>query len=235
MGSLIIFLTITCGLLLDQMVPLWGQTLVNLWTWFVFLTFVVFAPQKEKVGLIICLFYATLGELFLSLIWGLYEYRLGHLPFFVPPGHVLLYLLGARLSPKLPHWVVPAIPGLMAPYIVFSIFKGYDTQSALWFVVFLVFLKLGKDKRLYSLMFLMALVMEIYGTWLGNWTWAREVPLLNLKSSNPPASAGVFYCILDFLVISTLVKIPSFSRHKNPVCLEKFVPPLKRPVRLISN
>ena len=41
-----------------------------------------------------CLLIATAGELFLALAWGLYSYREAGLPLFVPPGHVLLYMLG---------------------------------------------------------------------------------------------------------------------------------------------
>ena len=56
-------------------------------------------------------------------------------------------------------------------------------------------------------MFVLALAMEIYGTWLGNWTWARDVPWLGLTAVNPPLAAGAFYCVLDLLVVATVARI----------------------------
>ena len=53
-------------------------------------------------------------------------------------------------------------------------------------------------------MFVLSLTMEIYGTWLGNWTWAIDVPWTTLTTANPPLAAGVFYCLLDLLVMSTM-------------------------------
>ena len=41
---------------------------------------------------------ATCAEMIGSVIWGVYTYRLGNLPLFVPPGHGLVYLTGLRLS-----------------------------------------------------------------------------------------------------------------------------------------
>jgi len=45
----------------------------------------------------------------------------------------------------------------------------------------------------------LSLALELYGTWLGNWTWARNVPGIALVTTNPPGAAGAFYCALDAL------------------------------------
>jgi hypothetical protein len=52
-------------------------------------------------------------------------------------------------------------------------------------------------------MFVLSLAMELYGTWLGNWAWHNDVPVLGLKADNPPIAAGAFYCVLDLLVMMT--------------------------------
>jgi len=44
---------------------------------------------------------ATLGEIVLSLGWGLYSYRHAVIPLYVPPGHGLFYLLAAETAWKL--------------------------------------------------------------------------------------------------------------------------------------
>jgi hypothetical protein len=49
-------------------------------------------------------------------------------------------------------------------------------------------------------MFVAALAVELYGTWLGNWLWHPQVPYLGFTGANPPLSAGAFYCALDVLV-----------------------------------
>jgi hypothetical protein len=55
-------------------------------------------------------------------------------------------------------------------------------------------------------MFVLALAMEIYGTALGNWTWRPLVPWLEMATINPPLTAGVFYCVLDMLVVTTVAR-----------------------------
>ncbi|MCC7107451.1 MAG: hypothetical protein IT307_20125, partial [Chloroflexi bacterium] len=37
-------------------------------------------------------------EVLASVVWGLYHYRLGGVPLFVPPGHGVVYLFGLRAS-----------------------------------------------------------------------------------------------------------------------------------------
>jgi hypothetical protein len=185
---------------------------------------------EDRVGLVLCLVFATLGEIFLSLIWGLYEYRLGTIPLFVLPGHCLLYSLGIRVAKRLPSSLVFVVPALTFPYICLAASSGQDTESLLWFVVFLMCLRYGPAKKLYATMFVLALVMEIYGTWLGNWVWAGTVPWLGLTSSNPPACAGVFYCLLD-LIVTTLTPRISSQLSRSPAAHSEGFGKLSRAVR----
>ncbi len=201
--SILIILTITIGLYFDVTYLAWGQPATNVWVWSLFGWMLYRSDGEDRVSLILCLIFATLGEVFLSLMWGLYEYRLDGIPLFVLPGHCLLYTLGVLAAKRMPHAIVYLVPALAAPYICFACLSGQDTESLLWFTVFLVCLRYGPAKRLYATMFVFALAMEIYGTWLGNWVWAGTVPWLGLTSSNPPACAGTFYCLLD-LIVTTL-------------------------------
>jgi hypothetical protein len=56
-------------------------------------------------------------------------------------------------------------------------------------------------------MFALSLLMEIYGTWLGNWRWWPMVPGIGLTSINPPLAAGAFYCVLDLLVVASVQRL----------------------------
>lgn len=202
--SLLIVVAISGGLLLDQTLPFWGQALTNVAVWALFLRWLRAAGSRERVTLTVCVFYATLGEIFLALVWGLYEYRLGNVPLFVPPGHALLFTLGALLAARAREWIVWFIPAAVAPFVCVLALWDADTFGALLFALFLLCLRFGRAPRLYAVMFVLALAMELYGTWLGNWTWSRTVPWLGLSTLNPPLAAGVFYCVLDLLVMATV-------------------------------
>jgi len=194
------------GLLLDQTLPFWGQTLTNVGVWALLLHWLRRAASHERLGLAVCVAYATVGEIFLSLVWGLYEYRLGNIPLFVPPGHALLFTLGALLAARSRDWLVWFVPAAAAPFVFALALFDADSFGALLFALFLVCLRFGRARKLYAVMFVLALAMELYGTWLGNWTWSRAVPWLGLSTLNPPLAAGVFYGLLDLLVVATVAR-----------------------------
>ncbi|EDN67668.1 conserved hypothetical protein, membrane [Beggiatoa sp. PS] len=220
-ASIIIFLLVI-GLFIDQTVELWGQNIANILIWLFFIKLFSEGNRSERTSLILCLIYATAGEIFLSLVWGLYEYRLYNIPLFVPPGHALLFTLGILFAPKVPNWFIWAVPALTAPYMILAILSGFDTMGGILFLTFLICLIFGEAKKLYATMFVLSLILEIYGTWLGNWTWAYDVPWLGLTSTNPPACAGAFYCLLDLLVVSTVkqIKTPITQPENNTLCAD---------------
>jgi hypothetical protein len=92
---------------------------VSLLAWAVFARLWYVSAASQRPALLACLVYATAGEVFLSLAWGLYDYRLGNIPLFVPPGHVLLFFLGTQLASRLPDgaewWITAASLPVRAP------------------------------------------------------------------------------------------------------------------------
>lgn len=207
--ALLIAGVIAGGLAFDQTVEFWGQTLTNIALWTLLLYWLRGAQPEDRLSLSVCVFYATLGEIFLSLVWGLYEYRLSNIPLFVPPGHALLFMLGAILARHARDWIVWFVPLAATPFVFLLAITGLGTLDALLFALFLLCLLSGRASKLYSVMFVLSLAMEIYGTWLGNWTWAADVPWLGLTSVNPPLGAGAFYCVLDMLVVTTVSRLQS--------------------------
>ena len=202
--ALIICAVIAGGLAFDQLVPFWGQTLTSAGVWLLLWQWVRHAPREEKITLVSCVIYATLGECFLSLAWGLYDYRLGNVPAFVPPGHALLLMLGIILARRLPGWITWAAPALAAPFVLLLAATGPDTFGVLLFAMVVICMPFNRSRKLYAVMFVLSLAMEIYGTWLGNWAWRSDVPWIALTTTNPPLAAGAFYCVLDLLVMTTL-------------------------------
>jgi len=205
--ALVIVAVITGGLVLDQLWPFWGQTLTNTAVWGLFLWWLRAADTRQRTCLTACVVYATAGEIFLSLVWGLYDYRLANIPLFVPPGHALLLLLGFIVAGRVKDWIVWTVPLAALPFVLVLLVTGVGTLDGLLFALFLACVLLGRARRLYAVMFVLALAMEVYGTWLGNWVWTANVPWLGLTSINPPLAAGAFYCVLDLLVVTTVSRL----------------------------
>ena len=198
----LIVATIAGGLLLDYHWLRFGQVAASAIAWIVCFGLFARADARSRPALLACLVIATTGEIFLSLVWGLYQYRLGNIPLFVPPGHVLLFFLGTQIAARLPDAFVPSIAGLAALLVAVLAWTGNDTLGPLLFGLFLLCLWLSPVRKLYATMFVLSLLMELYGTWIGNWTWERDVPWLGLTTLNPPVAAGASYCVLDLLVVS---------------------------------
>lgn len=196
--TLIIVATLIIGLLVDMQTDIAGQTALSAAVWVVLFYVLRGISGETRLGLIACLVIATVGECFLSLGWGLYTYRLGNIPMFVPPGHVLMLLLGLSLARVMPQIVAYAIFGCAALYSLAAAVMGVDTLGAALFLILAVStLAMPGQRRLYASTFVLALLLELYGTWLGNWIWAREVPVTALITTNPPGVVGAFYCALD--------------------------------------
>lgn len=190
--------TIALGLLADRFGGAWGQPLVSAWAWLLALTAMA-QDAALRPRLIACLLIATAGEVVLSLLWGLYDYRLGNLPLFVPPGHVLLYWLGLHVAGRLPERLLDALPWLAALGVAVLALARVDWLGPPLLAIFLLCVRYGPAPRLYATMFLLSLAMELWGTWLGNWTWRDIAPGLGWPVGNPPLAAGAFYCVLDLL------------------------------------
>jgi hypothetical protein len=195
-------LTVILGLPVDKAGGIPGQLAVGVWTWAVFLALLERINQQLRVPLMLCLVISTLGEGVLSLGWGLYVYWLQNVPFFVPPGHVLLFTLGLTIAPHLPRWFMVLVAAFAAAYGTTAFLTSADTVSTALAVLFLICMAFGRHRRLYATMFVIALLMELYGTWIGNWAWVPEVPGLPLSSANPPLCVGVLYCVLDLSVVN---------------------------------
>lgn len=205
----LILATIAVGLLIDVKVGLLGQMALSAVVWAILFFLLAIQDRRTRAPLIACLLIATLGEMFLSLLWGLYTYRLDNIPLFVPPGHVMLFLLGLSLAQRMRPAVADAVIAAAGGYSLWAAFAGVDTLGlALFALLLAASLALPGHRRLYASTFLLALALELLGTGLGNWVWAREVAGLPLLTTNPPLAAGAFYCALDALVVVSMRLFP---------------------------
>src|SRR5688500_9514096 len=171
---LLIVATLVGGLAADMYTNIVGQTVIGLIVWLTLFSLLSDVDRDTRFMLMACLVIATAGEIVLSLGWGLYTYRLDNIPLFVPPGHVLLLLLGLSLARAMPDRVALAIICGGGVYSLAAGAAGIDSLGVLLFGVLLTAsVAMPRQRRLYASTFVLALGLEILGTWLGNWSWAR--------------------------------------------------------------
>jgi hypothetical protein len=149
------------GLALDRLLGWHGQLLADFWVLAVFAWLFVNCGSDEKLALLICVTLATLGEAFLSLVWGLYDYQFRNIPLFVPPGHAILMTLGILLAPRMPSWIVWLAPAAVLPYLVFELWRGPMAADAVLFVIFVACVGGGRARMLYATVFVLSLLLEL--------------------------------------------------------------------------
>jgi hypothetical protein len=194
---------IAAGLAVDQAFRPWGQVAVNVFVWCLFAALLWTRHGAERLTLFACLAYAAFGEFVLSEGLELYAYREEGIPLFVPPGHALLLLVGAAIAQRLGEERLRPVPWALLPLVAFAAWSGTDPSAPWLFALYVLCVRFGPSPGLYSVMFVLSLAMELYGVWLGNWTWTGEAVFGGPRVYNPPLAAGAFYCVLDWLVIAT--------------------------------
>ncbi len=213
----LIVAALAAALALDVRTGIAGQAAIGIALWLLLSWLLGRVSAEERRALMACVVIATAGEMFLSLGWGLYTYRLENIPLYVPPGHALLLVLGIWLARRIPESVARAIIGGAAIYTLAAAAAGLDTFGVLLCLLLAAAaLAMPAQRRLYASTFVLSLELELGGTWLGNWTWAREVPVLGLVTTNPPGVAGAFYCALDALVAVTSMLVSNGFRQPLP-------------------
>lgn len=198
----------TLGLALDRYADLGLQFLLGVCTWgFLAIAFAYLTPM-ERAQTSVVVVVATMAEVIGSILWGIYEYRLGNLPLFVPAGHGLVYLTGLRLSQT--RWAAArprAFVGLAIAAVSGWALLGLvaldraDVAGAVGAAVLVVFLLRGRAPAVYAGVFFAVAYLEIYGTAIGTWTWAEEIPGIGVPDGNPPSGAASGYVFFDIAAL----------------------------------
>lgn len=194
---------------------LWQQWALGAMTFLVLSLAALKAPPDQRLQVWACVGVATCFEVFGSLIWGVYRYRLHNIPLFVPPGHGLVYLfglLGMRMPVVIQHGrrfgqFILAIAGAWAlagltvlPFVT----HRFDLQGALCLPVFAYFILRSPRWALFAWIFIATAALEIVGTSLGNWYWVPVAPWTHIPSGNPPSAIVGGYCVIDASVLGVL-------------------------------
>jgi hypothetical protein len=204
------------GLLaLDHFATYPEQLGLGVLTWLVLAAALSRAPAERRVQALGVVAFATVGEVTGSLLWGVYHYRLHNLPLFVPPAHGLVYLTGLSLAVSL-RGHARALVGVAAAVAAgwgllgLTVLPRRDVAGAVGVPLLLLFLWRGRNRTVYAGVFLVVASLELYGTAIGTWRWARELPGLGIPDGNPPsgvASGYVWFDVMALLVAPYLVAL----------------------------
>jgi hypothetical protein len=202
------------GLLaLDTQVSFHGQLALGVLTFLVLAAALRPLPPLVRAQTIGVVLFATVGEVTGSLVWGVYHYRLHNLPLFIPPAHGLVYLSGVALSRSVRARAVvwAAAIGAAAWGIAgLALLPRLDVAGAFGVPLLLVFLWRSRSRATYAGVFLVVGALELYGTSIGTWRWARDLPGLGIPDGNPPsgvASGYVWFDVMALLVAPWLVYV----------------------------
>ncbi|KAB8145947.1 hypothetical protein F8S13_02400 [Chloroflexia bacterium SDU3-3] len=182
-----------------------GQIYSNLAAPF-YMLLVLFALRPEqRLMAVVFVPFSALGEYIFSLVFQLYRYTAGEVPFYVPFGHAILFSTGLLIAdtPLVRRHEQAVKRGLLAFHgglFAVALLAWGDTLSALFGLVFLALMRRKGARPLYLIMGVLVLYIEVVGTQLGCWAWAAN-PWGALHTTNPPVGAFVCYVIADVLVI----------------------------------
>ncbi len=159
--------------------------------------------------------FATIGENFASIYMAGYTYRLENVPWFVPPGHGLVYLTAivlGRCDLFLKHArmitaFVVLVGGTWAILALTAVIGREDEIGTLLFCIYLVFLFKGRSPMVYLGAFFITTWVELIGTSLGTWNWAAIDPASTLTQGNPPSGVAAWYCLVDAVAMGGAIPV----------------------------
>lgn len=163
-------------------------------------------PQQRLMALVFVPF-SAIGEGIFSLLFGLYRYRLGMVPLYVPFGHAILFSMGLLVSElsvvrDRKEQLRPIFIALYVAAFGTAILWLHDTLSAIFGLVFLWVLRRKGYQPLYFVMGMFVLYVELVGTHWGCWAWApHPFNQLWLHATNPPVGAFACYVLADLGVM----------------------------------
>ena len=192
----------------------WQRALGGL-TWLVLLAALRPLPGLGRAQALGVVCFATVGEVTGSLVWGVYHYRLHNLPLFIPPAHGIVYLSGIAVAGIVPvrRLVVAAAAGAAAWGLAgLTVLPRLDLAGAVGVPLLLVFLWRSRMRATYAGVFVVVAALELYGTSIGTWRWAAQLPGLGIPDGNPPSGAASGYVWFDVMALLVAPRLLALSR-----------------------
>jgi hypothetical protein len=190
---------------LDRGASLAQQRLLGVGTWLLLVALLARQDVRTRLQVAVVVAFATAVEYIFSGWLGVYTYRLHDVPWFVPPGHGLVYLgalaMGrSELFRRQQRWLVPMTLAIAGTYAIWGLLLSgrRDVLGAFWFGCLALFLLRGRNPLVFVGAFLVVTYLELLGTRLGTWTWQVRDPILGIVAmGNPPSGAAGGYGFFD--------------------------------------
>ncbi|MFI5623960.1 hypothetical protein ACIA03_10870 [Nocardioides sp. NPDC051685] len=197
----------TAGLTIERVVDVRAQAWLGLGCTALFVAVACRVDVHERRQALGVVAVATFFEVVGAQLWGLYDYRLGNLPLFVPAGHGLVFLTGLRLSqvPLLVRYrsgfvrVTAVVASVWAVLGASGLLGTHDLSGVFGSALVVVMLVRGRQAGLFAGVWWFVAYLELYGTAVGTWTWSPVVPGLGLPAGNPPSGVASGYVVFDWL------------------------------------
>jgi len=214
-------------LAVDTQVELPGQLVLGGLTWIVLVVAARRLPVERRLQVAVVICAATVAELTGSIIWGVYSYRLHNLPTFVPPAHGLVFMAGLSLSEALRRHARPLVVAAGTIALVWGLLgltmlPRTDAAGALGVPLLLAFLWRSRARAAYAGVFLVVAGVELYGTAIGTWRWAEELPGLGIPDGNPPSGVASGYVWFDVMALLLAPRLPA-AWHRLRVLVDPHV------------
>jgi len=208
--AVVVILWIPLVLWLDRTAGETEQALLGIGTWALLVAILWRATPLLRVQTLIVIAFATAIEYIFSAYYGVYVYRLDHVPPYVPPGHGLVYLaalaIGSALAARgLTRAAVTAtiVIGAMAATWGLVISARPDALGAFWYLCLVGFLIWGRNRGLYVGAFIVVTWLEVLGTAWGVWRWMpRDTIASVVPMGNPPSVAAGGYGWFDLAAVA---------------------------------
>jgi hypothetical protein len=219
-------------LALDRSATYPEQLALGVLTWLVLAAALTRVPVERRAQALGVVVFATIGEVSGSLIWGVYTYRLHNLPLFVPPAHGLVYLTGLALATALARHartlvIVAATGAATWGLLGLFVLPRRDVAGGLLVPMLLLFLWRGRNREIYAGVFVVVAALELYGTAIGTWRWARELPGLGIPDGNPPSGVASGYVWFDVMALLTAPVALALIRRRASRTPHEGEPPLR--------
>jgi hypothetical protein len=205
MTPIVVLAWIPLVLELDRHASLGQQRLLGVGTWLLLAALLSRYDVRTRLQVGVVVVFATAVEYTFSGWLGVYTYRLHDVPWFVPPGHGLVYLgalaMGrSELFARYRRELIPATLVAAGGYAAWGLLLSgrRDVLGAFWFCCLALFLLRGRNPLVFVGAFLVVTYLELLGTRLGTWTWQVRDPILGIVAmGNPPSGAAGGYGFFD--------------------------------------
>ena len=198
MPAVVVFVWLPALLWLDRTASLGEQRVLGLITWVLLLLLLRRETPLVRMQTVVVIVFATAVEYTFAGWLGVYVYRLENVPWFVPPGHGMVYLGALALGRST--YVRTHLRGLMVAVAVVGgaytlwglspLAPRLDVLGAFWYACLLGFLFFGRSRALYVGAFVVVTYLEILGTQVGCLGLAAARPHGTRAHRQPPLGRG---------------------------------------------